>query len=195
MLILGSRIIGIPIMGLQTGTKLAVTKNPIIDPSNLKIVAYEVEGPLLSERPSFIRIADVRELSEVGMIIDSNDEFIGVKDVIAIEKIYELGFKLIGLSVIDETKHKLGKVSNYTLETSSFVIQQFNVKRGAIKSLSETELLIHRSQIVEINDQAIIVRAAAKKLEPIAKTEKLTYMNPFRSTSTQVDSTHQTVNL
>lgn len=175
-------------MGLQTGTQLAVAKNAIIDPSNLKIIAYEVEGPLLAERPSFIRIADVRELSDVGMIIDGHDEFIGVKDVIVIEKIYELGFKLIGLSVIDESKRKLGKINDYSIDTSSFVIQQINVGRGLLKSLAETELIIHRSQIVEINNEAIIVRSAAKKLEPIAKSGPLTYMNPFRSTSPQVNN-------
>ena len=178
-------------MGLQTGTKLAITKNPIIDPSNLKIVGYEIDGPLLVERPSFIRIADVRELSDVGMIIDSSDEFIGIKDVIAIEKIYKLGFQLLGLTVIDESKRKLGKVSDYSLDTGSFTIVQLNVNRGALKSLAETELLVHRSQIVEINDKAIIVREATNKLESITKPGHLSYMNPFRSTSpTQVDNTN-----
>jgi len=188
MLILGSRLIGTPIMGLQTGTRLAVTRVPIIDPSNLKIVAYEVDGPLLVDHPSFIRIADVRELSDVGMIIDSNDEFIGIEDVIAIKKIYDLGFNLIDLTVIDETKHKLGKVGDYSLDTESFVIQQLNVKRGIIKSLADTELLIHRSQIIEINNQVIIVRTAAKKLDPITKPSQMTYLNPFQSSNPQIES-------
>ena len=190
MLILGSRLIGIPIMSLQTGTKLAVTKLPIIDPSNLRVVAYEVDGTMLSEHPSFIRIADVRELSGVGMIIDSNDEFVGAKDVISIQKLYELGFNPIGMRVIDELKHNLGKVKDYSLETNSFVIQQLNVKPGIIKSLADTELLIHRSQIVEINNQSIIVRATVKKLAPIKNIDKLTYLNPFRSPSPQTNETH-----
>ncbi|MEI7539630.1 MAG: hypothetical protein WCJ36_02580 [Candidatus Saccharibacteria bacterium] len=189
MLILGSRLINTSIMGLQTGTMLAVTKTPIIDPSNLRIVAYEVDGPLLSERPSFIRIADIRELSDIGMIIDSNDEFIGVKDVIAIQKIYDLGFKLLGLNVIDESKHKLGKVSDYTVDSGDFVIQQLNVARSVMRSLTETSLLIHRSQIIEINDTTIIVRNTAKKLEPLKDTPKMAYLNPFRSSNTpQTDS-------
>lgn len=193
MLLLGSRLNGTPIMGLQTGTQLATTKNAIIDPENLMIVAYEVDGPLLVDRPSFIRIADVRELSDVGMIIDSSDEFIGTKDVIAIEKIYKLGFKLIGLNVIDESKHKLGKVSDYSLETSSFIIQQINVSRGVLKSFSETELLIHRSQIVEINNDSIIVRSAAKKLEPIVKPSNLSYMNPFRTPASQTENNNSKI--
>ena len=187
MLLPGYRLIGTPIMGLQTGTRLAVTKSPIIDPSNLKIIAYEVEGPLLAERPAFIRIADVRELSDVGMIIDGNDEFIGVSDVISIKKIFELNFKLIGLNVIDETKRKLGKVDDYNIDTDSFIIQQLSVKRGIIKSLAEPVLLIHRSQIVEINDHTVIVRTAAKKLTPIVKPSQTTYLNPFRSGAPQTN--------
>jgi len=187
MLILGSRLIGTPIMGLQTGTQLAHAAMPLIDPANLKIIAYVVDGPLLSERPSIIRMADVRELSDIGMIIDSSDEFIGVSDVVSINKIYDLGFKLIGMSVIDETKRKLGKVEDYSLDASSFVIQQLNVKRGIVKSLTDTGLLIHRSQIVEINDNFIIVRTTAKKLQPVMEAERRAFVNPFSSSSPQTD--------
>ncbi len=188
MLILGSRLIDTPIMGLQTSSKLAVTKSPIIDPSNLKILAYEVDGPLLAERPSFIRIADVRELSEIGMIIDSNDEFIGIDDVISIQKINALNFHLIGLNVVNELKQKLGKVEDFSLDTDSFIIQQLNVRPTIIKSLTNASMLIHRSQIIEINNQAVVVKSTAKKLESIIEPKKLTYMNPFRSTAPQPEN-------
>ena len=188
MLVLGSKLNNIPIMGLQTGTKLASTKTPIIDPSNLKILAYEVEGPLLVDNPSYIRIADIRELSNIGMIIDSNEEFIALDDVIAIKKICELNFNLIGLLVVDDSKRKLGKVNDFIVDTSSFVIQQLSVKRGVIKSLSETDLLIHRSQILEINDYQIIVKSPTKKLESIEKIKELTYLNPFRQSNPQTEN-------
>lgn len=185
MLLLGSRLIGTPIMGLQTGTQLAQTATPLIDPANLKVVAYVVEGPLLVDHPSLIRVADVRELSDIGMIIDSNDEFIGLDDVIKIRELYDLGFKLVGMNVIDETKRKLGKVEDYSLDSASFVIQQLSVGRGLIKSLTDTSLLIHRSQIVEINDNHIVVRTTAKKLETAAQTTRHPFVNPFRPSSPQ----------
>jgi len=189
MLLIESKLIGMPIMGLQTGTQLAVAKSPVINPANLKIIAYEVDGPLLSERPSFIRIADIREISPLGMIIDSNDEFVGLDDVIKIKEIYELNFNLINLNVFDDTKHKLGKVESYNIESDGFTVQQLNVKQGLIKSLAESSLLVHRSQITEINNRSIIVKSAAKKLGPITKPDqKLTYMNPFRNTTPQTEN-------
>ena len=188
MLVLGSQLIGVPIMGLQTGTKLAQTKSPIIDPANLKIVAYIVEGPLLSEKPSMLRTADIREQGDVGMIIDSSDEFIGADDVIKIKELYDLGFNLVGTSVIDETNHKLGKVEDYTLELTSFDVTQLNVKRGVFKGLTDTGLLIHRSQIVEINNENIIVRTTAEKIEPVMQSERRTFINPFKSANPQINN-------
>lgn len=180
MLLLGSRLLDTPVMSLQTGTELARTNRAIIDPRQLTVVAYELAGPLLDTSAPLLRIADVRELSDIGMIVDSSDEFVGVSDVIKLQQVYDFHFSIINLAVIDEKKRKLGKVVDYTVETGSFVIEQLNVKRPLIKSLSDTELLIHRSQIIEVNDQAIIVRAGERRAEPLRQAVR-NYANPFRS--------------
>lgn len=188
MLILGSRFNDTPVMSLQTGTRLARTSVPLIDPTNLRIMAYQVDGPLLTEHPSFLRTDDIREMGAVGMIIDSTDELIGLHDVIKLEALHELNFGLVGMPVIDEHKHKLGKVEDYTLETSNFVIQQLNVRRGLIKSLTDTGMLIHRSQITEINDNAIIVKSAHNKIpSPVMEATRKAYVNPFRSNAPQTE--------
>lgn len=182
MLILGSRLLQTPVMSLQTGMQLARTVKPIIDPANLHILAYEIEGQLLIENPSFVRTNDIREYGKLGMIIDSNDELIGLEDVIKIEKIYNLQFPLIGIQVIDEHKRKLGKVDDYTLDTGDFIIQQLNVRRGFIKGITDTGLLINRSQIIEINNTAIVVKApSVKTAEPVMQAVRGEFTNPFRS--------------
>ena len=181
MLLLGSRLAHTPIMSLQTGGRLAHTEKAIIDPANLKILAYEVVGPLLTETPAFIRTADIREYGRLGMIIDSTDELIGLSDVIHIKKIHDLNFSLIGMQVIDDHRHKLGKVDDYTLDTDSYVIQQLNVRRGFLKSLNDTGLLINRSQIVEINNSTIVVKSPTKKsAEPVMQAMRGEFVNPFR---------------
>lgn len=182
MLILGSRLNDTAVMSLQTGGKLATTIKPIIDPANLHIIAYEVDGPLLSQRPSFLRTADIREYGRLGMIIDSSDELIGLEDVLKIEELYKLGFPLAGLPVYDERKHKLGKVNDYTVDTLQYTVQQLNVTKGFFRAIADTGTLIHRSQIVEINNKAIIVKTTAKKsvapvMEAIRSEE---FVNPFR---------------
>ena len=92
MLIAADRFIHMPVMSLQTGSELARTSREIIDPRNLSIVAYELEGRLLDQNPSLLRVADVREIGPLGMIIDSVDELVSVSDVIELKKIYEINF-------------------------------------------------------------------------------------------------------
>jgi uncharacterized protein YrrD len=181
MLIISDRLLGTPVLGLQTGGELARTKEAIIDPANLEILAYELSGPLLDAQPSFLRISDIREVSDIGLIVDSSDEFVGVDDVIKLRDIYRLNFRLIGMPVIDEKREKLGKVNGYTINTASFLVQQLSVKRPFFKSLNDTELLIHRSQITEINNDAIIVHSEADVPEPLMDSVRTSYVNPFRS--------------
>lgn len=181
MLITESQLLDTPVMGLQTGTELARTARPVIDPRTLKIMAYELEGPLLDEHPSFLRIEDIRELSDIGMIVDASDEFVGLDDIIKLKETYELNFSLVGLTVLDDKKHKLGRVSGYTVEMGSFVIQQLNVRRPIMKSLGDTELLVHRSQILEITDTTVTVKSGKVNAEPIKSAVKA-YVNPFRQT-------------
>ncbi len=189
MLVLGTRFYNTPVMSLQTGAALGQTKRALIDPANLTILAYEIEGPLLAEHPSFLRTNEVREVAAIGMIIDDADELIGLDDVIKIRRIYDLNFNLVGLPVIDEHRHRLGKVEDYTLESQGFVIQQLHVKRGILKGITDTGLLINRSQIVEINDNAIIVKSTGKRerVEPVKDSPRYEYVNPFRQPSPQVD--------
>ena len=179
MLIAGSRLIDAPVMGLQTGGELARTSKAIIDPRTLEIVAYELSGPLLDTNPSALRIADVREFSEIGLIVDSSDEFVSPHDIIKLDEIYTMDFRLVGMNVIDEKKHKLGKVDGYTIETGGFVIQQLSVKRPFLKSFNDTQLLIHRTQITEISNEAITVNSEVK-VQPLLQPGVGNYRNPFR---------------
>lgn len=186
MLISNSRLLKTPVMSLQTGAKLAATSQILVDPRDLTIVAYQLEGPALDENPSFLRPTDVRELSNLGLIVDSSDEFVGLNDVIRITQVYDYGFDLIGLDVIDDNKKKLGKVQSYNLDSSSFSIQQLVVKRPLLKSLGEPELLINRTQVVEVRESYVQVRSThdTESVKNVVRE----YTNPFRSTNVQPET-------
>lgn len=188
MLMLGSRFYQRPVMSLQTGGRLATTGLPVIDPGALKIVAFQVEGPLLTERPAFLRIQEIREIAPMGMIVDSADDIVGLEDVISLKKLYDIEFELLDMPVIDEHKKKIGKVEDYTLETGGFVIQQIRVKRGILQGLNDTGLLIHRDQIVKVTDNEIIVKSTAKKAaEPVTEAVRGEFVNPFRNPAPQIE--------
>ena len=179
MLIAYDRFLKRPVMSLQTGAELARTKDVLVDPRNLTVIAYELEGTMLDEHPSFLRVADIREISNLGIIVDSSEEFVGLDDVIKIKEVHEFGFTLLGLPVVDEKKRKLGKVSSYNLDGDSFMVAQLVVRRPLLKSLSDTDLLVHRTQIVEVSNDQVTVKSAASK--PAVKESIREYANPFRA--------------
>lgn len=182
MIISDKKLQGAPVMSLQTGTELARVHALIIDPADLRIVALGVTGGLVGRDETILRLADVREFGDLGMIIDSADEFISPTDVIAIHAIYQLNFNLYGMLVLDEHRKKIGHINGFTIDTNDFTVQQLNIKRPFFKSLNDTELLIHRSQIVEINDRAIIIHSKADIPEPTVESIRQSYINPFRRT-------------
>lgn len=188
MLLSNQRLQSIPVMSLQTGVELAKTSRILVDPRDLTILAYELDGHQLDTKPSFLRAADIRELSTVGFIVDSSDEFVGLDDVIKIKEVYEFKFDLVGLAVIDDKKHKLGKVFGFTVDAASYAVQQLIVKRPLLKSLNEPELIIHRSQIIEVNDQRVLVKApTAEDPVPVQKAAR-EFTNPFRQPQVQSQS-------
>lgn len=181
MLLPSTRFIDTPVMSLQTGSELGRTVRPIINPRELSIVAFELHGINLDYDPSLLRINDIREIGPMGMIIDSSDELISVSDVIKIKEIYELNFELVGLKVIDDKKRNVGKVTGFTLDASSFFIQQLQVKRPLLKSFGDTEFLIHRSQVVKITDDYLLVKSPdIRHKEAVAEPTGQMFENPFR---------------
>lgn len=188
MLITGHDLLNVPIMSLQTGKELARTERPVINPHNLKIIAYKISGNLLDYDPSYLRTADIREIGKLGIIVDSSDEFVIPDDIIVEKDIYDMEFELEGKKVITADKEKLGKVIEFVVDMESFVVNQIVVKKPLLKSFNDTEFLVSRGQIVEVTDDTIVVKSTKSK-QPEKKAITKAYTNPFRQTSTpQVES-------
>lgn len=191
MLLPAERLLNTPVMSLQTGGRLAQTKTPVIDPRNLSILAYELDGPSLDQHPSFLRVEDIREISSLGLIVDSSDEFVGLEDIIKLKEVYDFSFELLGKSVRDKKGKKIGKVIGYSIEPGSFLVKQLNVRRPLLKSFNDTELLIDRTQIIEVSDESITIKSEEVKPPAHVKRVANTYTNPFRTTQAQPETIHR----
>ena len=184
MLIVGSKLLGYPVLSLHVGGEIARTDTAIINPDGLQIVAYTLSGAILknSDVGNILEVSDVRELSPRGMIVDSSDDFVIREDIIRLDEIMKLNFRLIGLKVVSQDGKKLGKVSDYTVDSGSFMVYQIIVQRPTMKALLDPELTINRSQIVEIDDYQIIIKNEEEKVKVEAKAKEFTpnFVNPFR---------------
>lgn len=186
MLINGSRLINCPVLSLHVGGEIARITEVIINPNNLKVLAFRVEGPLIRDDVGdILPIESVREFSAHGAIVDSIDEFIDGEEVVRIRDVVKLNFSLVGLKAVTKKKVKLGKVSDYILETGAWQVHQIIVQRPLIKSFLDPELIIPRQKIVEVNDYEIIIKDETEKSQrkSVATTPAdfvPNFVNPFR---------------
>ena len=193
MLTLKDRVINVPVMSLQTGAQIATTGEPIIDPRYLRIHAFYCEGPQLDNNPSILHVDDIREVSGLGFIVNSAEDLMSSEDLVRLQEIINYNFKLDNKLVVDDTGHKIGHVGNYTIDTTTFYIVQINVTPGFWKSLATTEIPIHRRQIIEITDTAIVVKSPTVKEEeaPAMLAPRPIVDNPFRHARPQADTATQ----
>ncbi len=183
MLINGSRLINCPILSLHVSGKIAQVVEPVVDPNDLKIIAFKVEGPLVGrEAGNVLPVHSIREFSRLGMIIDSIDELVEEEEVINIKNILELNFSLVGLKVQTKKGEKLGKVADFSVEPESWQIQQIIVQRPWLKSFLDPELIISRQRIANVDDYTITITDEHEKPKAKAKAnpDLVNFINPFR---------------
>lgn len=183
MLILKDRLQNIPVMSLQTGARIAETSDFIIDPRQLKIVAFYCRGPRLDVNPAVLVVNDIREMSNIGFIVDSADVLVAPSDLVRLKEVITFNFVLENKKVVDDLGNRLGKVINFTLDGTTLYIIKLHVQPGFMQAWKTTELTIDRSQIIEVTDTEVVVRSATLKKEDeqrerTAPTPVLD--NPFR---------------
>ena len=183
MLVYNSRLIGTPVLSVQASGAIASITAPVVNPDNLKILAFKLQGPIINATNNILDVKSIREYSQLGMVIDDNDELIGPEDVVKIKEVLDLNFDLIGLKVETKKGSKLGRIIDFTLTSDDFTVQQIIVKRPAIKSFIDPELTIHRREIIEITDYKVIVKDEEKVIKARAAKEDFVpnFVNPFRT--------------
>ena len=191
MLIRSTRLTDFPVLSLHIGGRIARVVAPIVDPHDLKIIAYRVDGPLVG-----LPTSSIREHSPIGFIVDSSDELVAADDIVRVRDVLALHFDLIGLKVVSRKGTKLGKVIDYTADADSGLIQQLIVQRPIFKALIDPELTISRSQIHEVTDYEVIVKDEEAKIRKAAQADFVpNFINPFREPdySSEPSTTDRTV--
>lgn len=186
MLVLSETILDVPILSLQTGTEIARTTMPIIDRSKLTIIACYVEGERLDTDPCVLFMSDIRESSDIGFIVDDSSALMGLDNLVRLQSVIDEGIMLIDADVYDKSGTKIGKVTDYSYEPSSFLVQQLFVKPPFIQSIVHDTRIIHRTQILSVSKERITVDSTeVTASQSKAKRRNRTIANPFLTPETE----------
>ncbi len=159
MLKLSKHILELPVMSLRTGGQVALATRPIINPNNLQIEGWRCEDQFGKHELILLK-QDVRDFVPQGIAVDDHEVLTEAGELIRLQEVLELDFELISKQVVTNHRRKLGKVSDYALDPLTMKIQKLYVARPVYKSLTEGQLQIDRSQIIEITPSRVVVRDA-----------------------------------
>lgn len=147
-----------PVLSLRTGSTVATTGSPIINPNNLKIEGFYCIDAEDRKKTVVLLYQDIRDILAQGFVINDYDvlaepsELVRLKDVLAIQ------FNIMGKSVVTVSKEKVGKVSDYATELETMYIQKLYLTQSLLKNITGGALVIDRSHIVEITDKKIVIQ-------------------------------------
>lgn len=105
---------------------------------------------------------DIREILPHGFVVNDHDVLSEPEELVRLAKVLELEFALIGKQVVTQNKQKVGRVSDYAVETSSMYIQKIYVGQSIFKSLLGGSLSIDRTQVNEITPKRIVISELLK---------------------------------
>jgi sporulation protein YlmC with PRC-barrel domain len=162
MLKLSQSFIGIDILSLRTGGVIAATTKPIINPNNLKIEGWYVVDRF-DDSTLILLSSEVRDLLPQGLVVNDHEALSEAEDLVRLHDILNLRFELLGKSVVTEKGARVGKVSDYAVETSSLIIKKLYVSQSLLKNFSGGTLSVDRTQIIEITNRRIVIEDPAAK--------------------------------
>lgn len=150
------------VLSLRTGGPVGQALSPVINPNNLKIEGWYATAQG-SREAMVLPVPEVRDIISKGIVVDDHTAMTPVEDLVRLRKVIDTAYEPIGKQVITEGKKKLGKVQDYAVDTESMFIKKLYVGQSLLKNFSAQQLVIDRSQIVEINDRIIKVREATAR--------------------------------
>ena len=164
MLQLSEAFLNRPVLGLRTGSELARTTTAIINPNNLKIEGFYCNDRFHKEQLVLLS-QEIREIIREGIVVNDHEALSEPSELIRLESTLKLQFELIGKSVETVNKRKIGKITDYTVDNESLFIQKLYVGPTLIKSLTSGQLLVDRTQIVEITKQKIVIKDISQPIK------------------------------
>lgn len=161
MQIINTNILGKPVGSIQSGHRVGSLSSMVIDPGNLKIVAFGVDH----EGETRVLFGDdIRSFSPKGVIINDNDLLMEEEGLIRYAKIKDQHFILPKCTVVYEDGSKVGTVDSFSFDTKSFFIIKLNVEPSVTKLFSQSQSIIDRSQIINVEKGKITVKTPADKV-------------------------------
>jgi len=151
-------------------------RRPVIDMPTLEIIAFYCETSR-QKRQLVLMSRDIRQLASDCIIIDNEEELTDPEDIIRLKDTLETAYNPIDKPVVSENGHRLGSIEDYTVNLETNRLQKLHVRQSILRAWLGSNLVIDRTQIIDVTPHRIVVREPTVKL-PALQPEPVPEINP-----------------
>jgi sporulation protein YlmC with PRC-barrel domain len=162
MYALESNLNGQPIISLQTGQLVALTGQPILDIATLEVVAFTCHQPR-QRTPLLLMTHDIRQFAADCIIIDDEEQLTDPNDIVRLGGGARNPYSPLKKPVLADTGRKLGIVEDYSINLDTNRVQKLYVRPSFWHAWIGSDLVVDRTQIIDIAPDHITVRDATVK--------------------------------
>lgn len=148
-------------------TPLGLAYDCVIDPRNLAIVALWVKT---YKGLRILQVSEIVTWNRMRIIVHNDDDFIDPDDALRLKDIFEEEKQIIGAKVW-ESGRVIGQVRDFSFDSKAHFVLSLSVAKVFLGIFVRKKRLIHRRQIVRIDDEGIHV-ASGEITVPLESTEQ-----------------------
>ncbi len=155
MLHLRDHFIGLTVASVQSGFPCGKVVGLVINPDNLATELLTIQDP---KGLAYLLPGDIRFITNDRLIIDAEEKLSEAEDLLRHQDVINRNFNPLGCKVITESRKRLGKVTNFAIEDSNWVIGKLYVAAGLFGNPLQQEQMIDHGDVVNIEGSTITVR-------------------------------------
>lgn len=165
MLRFGSDITSYSISSIASGRRVSQVADIVIDPNDLTIAAFVCVS---RNEDLFLLTQDIHSVVDSKITIQNEDSLTPGEDLVKLSELLSINFKVVGKKVKTDTGRRVGQVVDFVFDDQSFKIIKLNVRPPITKLIQSSDLIISRTQIVELNDKEVVVKESIDRKRSFA---------------------------
>lgn len=150
MFVLATDIFKKPVFAQDVNEEIGFVEKIIVDPANGAIIGFLIRKPF--QKALVVVEEDVIDLTQDGLLINSENSLIPPADVIKIKEILESRIEIIGAKAVTQSGKFLGKIENYLIEIETAQVTRFYIKGG----LFSPSLILPIERVVKIEKGRVV---------------------------------------
>lgn len=168
MLLEARNILDLPIASIEEKEKIGIVKKIIVNKVDASILGFLISsGNFLFGKNYFVSADCVLDIDAHGLTIRNKESLTEPREIYRVKKILEERFEILGLSAVAKSKERLGKISNFVVDTRDIKIVKYY-----ISGWLENKIIDH-NKVYKITSREIIFKDFIERKTSKEKIGKL----------------------